>query len=220
MGWFTKLGFDLASRTRLQKYLYYRYDYSFSPHQLGYLVGALDCTASLPGVILEVGCAYGHTTVFLNKHLAAVGDRRRYICIDTFHGFTMADTNFEERERGKDGPDLRRRYADVTLRTFERTMKYNDITWVEAVKADVATWEPHLPEGVSFCLIDVDLYLPVTAALQKIVPLMQPGAVTIIDDCQAHPLWDGALQAYTEFTATHGIPARIVEGQFGLIEQS
>jgi O-methyltransferase len=218
MGWLTRAGFEAAAHTRLRKYLYYRYDYSFSPRQLGFLVECLDRTSTVPGTILEIGCAYGHTTAFLNKHLDVVGDERDYVCVDTFEGFTSSDTVFEEGERGKRRGEYRNRFADASLRSFQRTMANNGITRVTPVKADIGTWTADVATGVSFCLVDVDLYRPVEASLNKIVPLVAPGGIVVVDDCQEHPLWDGALQAYVEFTAREGIPRKIVEGKFGVIE--
>jgi SAM-dependent methyltransferase len=218
MGKLSKAGFELAARTRLRKYLYYRYMYSFNPRELGFLVECLDRTANLPCPILEVGCAYGHTTVFLNKHLAAVGDRRQYICVDTFAGFTVGDVKYEEQERGKLAECYRHSYHDADLKTFQRTLANNEITSVITIKCDVAAWEPDLPSGVSFCLVDVDLYKPVLASLRKILPLVRHGGIVVVDDCNDHYLWDGALQAYNEFTAAEGLPQRIIGGKLGLIE--
>jgi hypothetical protein len=156
--------------------------------------------------------------VFLNKHLAAVGDRRQYICIDTFAGFTIDDASYEEQERGKSAAFYRKSYHDATLKTFQRTLANNEITSVVAIKSDVAAWEPDLPSGVSFCLVDVDLYKPVLTSLRKVVPLVKPGGIVVVDDCNDHHLWDGALQAYNEFTAAEGLPRSIVGGRLGLIE--
>jgi O-methyltransferase len=218
VGRLTRAGFELAARTRLRKYLYYRYVYSFDPRELAFLIHCLDQTADLTSPILEVGCAFGHTTVFLNKHLAAVGNRRPYVCIDTFAGFTNDDARYEEQARGKSADWYRQSYHDASLTTFQRTLANNGITSVIAIKSDVAAWQPDLPSGVSFCLIDVDLYRPVLAALQKVVPLVQSGGLVVVDDCNDHRLWDGALQAYNEFTAAQGLPQTIIGGRLGLIE--
>jgi len=95
-----QVGFGLAARTPLREYLYHRYDYSFSPHQLGFLVDCLDPTADVEDTV----------------HLI-LSDRRRS---------------------------------------------------VPSVKA----------------------------ALELITPRLSPGGAIVVDDCQPHPLWDGALQAY------------------------
>ncbi len=96
-------------------------------------------------------------------------------------------------------------------------MANNNITRDIPIQADIKTYDMEPLSPISFCLIDVDLYLPVKAALEKVVRLMHPGGIVVVDDCQEHPLWDGALQAYQEFTSEHGIDPKIVEGQFGLV---
>jgi hypothetical protein len=40
----------------------------------------------------------------------------------------------------------------------------------------------------------------------------------VVDDCNDHHLWDGALQAYNEFTASQGWPPTIIGGRLGVIE--
>lgn len=217
MGTLTRVGFDLAARTRLRRYLYYRYSYEFTPRQLAVLTECLTRTAHVAGTIMEIGCAYGHTTAFLNRHLDAVDDQRPYVCIDTFEGFTPNDVAFEQQARGKAPGEFNGRFADVSLRGFQRTMANNDITRVSAIKADIGSWFPAADLKVSFCLIDVDLFKPVEAALQKIAPLLQSGGIIVIDDCQDHPLWDGALQAYTEHVTRQGLPSVILEGKLGII---
>jgi len=212
-----RLAFELASLTRLRKYLYHRYDYSFSPSQLCFLIECLRRTVDTAGAVVEIGCAYGQTTVFLEKHLRATGDPRDFVCIDTFEGFTAEDTAFEEGVRGKVSAGYDGRYADASLRSFRRTLANNGVTRVRPVQADIKSFDMAAVGPISFCLIDVDLYLPVKAALEKVVPLMGAGGIVVVDDCQEHPLWDGALQAYEEYTSSRGIEPEIVEDQFGII---
>ncbi len=212
-----RVGFQLAALTPLRKYLYYRYSYSFSPGQLCFLVDCLNRTAHVEGSVAEIGCAYGQTTVFLDRHLTAMNDARPYVCIDTFEGFTLEDRDFEERARGKSSAGYRYCFADASMKGFRRTLALNGVTRVTPVQADIKAYDMDALPAISFCLIDVDLYLPVKAALDKVMSRMSLGGIVVVDDCQPHPLWDGALQAYEEFTSEHRIEPRIVEGQFGLI---
>lgn len=212
-----RTGFRVAALTPLRKYLYYRYDYSFSPSQLCFLVRCLDETSEVRGSVIEIGCAYGHTTVFLDKHLGDRGDVREYVCIDTFAGFTEEDAAFEHGTRGKSSVSYVQSYADASLESFRRTLANNGVTRVKPVQADIKTYDVGSLGSISFCLIDVDLYLPVKKALEKVIGLMGAGGIIVVDDCQEHPMWDGALQAYREFTAERDITPDIVEGQFGLI---
>lgn len=86
---------SIAFRTGLHRMLFYRYDYMFRPRELALLVSSLTETHGQPGPILEIGCAAGHTTVYLNKHLDDLADLRDYVCLDTFAGFTDADIAVE-----------------------------------------------------------------------------------------------------------------------------
>ena len=67
-------------------------------------------------------------------------------------------------------------------------------------------------------MIDVDLYIPVLHALEAIVPLMRAGGIVVVDDCVTGQFYDGALQAYTEFTSVRGLPSKIVHSKLGVIE--
>lgn len=62
-----------------------------------------------------------------------------------------------------------------------------------------------MPPLVSVCLIDVDLYVPVLAALRKIYPRMESGGAVLVDDCSAGAHWQ-ARKAYAEFVAEHRLP--------------
>lgn len=213
-----RIGFRLLALTRLRRYLYYRYQYSFTPSQLCFLIECLDRTSEVEGAVVEIGCAFGHTTVFLDKHLSSRGDQRNYVCIDTFSGFTDDDVAFEREARGKHSVSYAGCYSDASLQHFQRTLANNGVTRVKPIQADVRTHDLDSLGPISFCLIDVDLYLPVQSALEKVMKLVSPGGIVVVDDCQDHPLWDGAWEAYREFTAQRSITPQIVEGQFGLLE--
>src|ERR1700730_17088792 len=71
-----------------------RYDYNIEPTQLAWLCRAIEDTrtahasdVSTQGCVAEVGVARGMTSVFLLEHMRQIGDKRTYVCIDTFSGF-------------------------------------------------------------------------------------------------------------------------------------
>lgn len=64
----------------------------------------------------------------------------------------------------------------------------------------------------------MDLYLPVRNSLEKLYPRMEEGSIIIVDDCEGPGLWDGALQAYEEFTHHFNLPFRIEHRKLGVIE--
>lgn len=208
---------SIAFHTGLHRIFFYRYDYMFRPSELALLVSSLTETHGQKGPILEIGCAAGHTTVYLNKHLDDLGDSREYVCLDTFAGFTEEDIAVEV-ERGHES----RRYSFVFRAYrkdwFDQTMQNNRVTRVTSIKADVNQFDFGPYEDISFCLIDVDLNRPVHTALEGVYPRMAPGGVILVDDCVASGKYDGAFEAYTEFVQRAGLPVDIREGKVGVIK--
>ena len=191
------------------------YEYMYSPSQLGFLCQQITNTAEVPGSILEVGCAWGATTVFLNRHIDELGLDVNYYAVDTFEGFTDDDIR-TEHERG-------RRYSyDAAFHAnsqawFDRTMRRNEVARVTSFRGDAATFDYKKIAPFRFVLIDVDLHRPVLAALEAIYDLVSPGGTIIIDDCKQGGEWGGAYEAFIEFTKANGLDATITHGKLGLI---
>lgn len=188
----------VAMLTGAHRALFYRYDYMHDPDQLMVLVDTITATDDLEGPLLEVGCAAGHTTVFLDRHLGVLGSERRYVAIDTFAGFTDEDIAVE-RQRGHD-ERYRWLFRNYDQSYFDQTMVNNGVTRVTSVKADANTYDFSRHAGASWCLIDVDLYRPVRATLERVLPLMAPGGIVVVDDCADSGKYDGAHQAFVEIT--------------------
>ena len=205
-------------RTPFAKYLAHRYQDCFTPAQLSFLLECVDRTASLPGPILEVGCFTGVTTVWLNKHLAATGIKKAYVAIDTFQGFLASDLRHEVKVRSKDGRPMRNAFRYNHRSWVAKALALNEVDNVTLIRADASHFDYSAYRDISFALIDVDLYLPVRSALQALFPVMAPGGVIVVDDCLADNMYDGALQAYREFTAAQGLPERIIHGKLGVID--
>jgi hypothetical protein len=95
-------------------------------------------------------------------------------------------------------------------------------TWgvnVRPVQAEIVGMLAHrLPADISCALIDVDLYDPTLAALQKVLPRMVNGGRILVDDCDDNGIFSGARQAYIDFCDRIGIPASYRFGM-GLIER-
>jgi O-methyltransferase len=192
-----------------------RYEYMYSPSQLWFLCQQITNTAEVPGSILEVGCAWGATTVFLNRHIDELGLDVDYYVVDTFEGFTDDDIR-TERERG------RRYYYDAAFHGnnkawFDRTMRRNHVARVTSFRADAATFDYKKTAPFRFVLIDVDLYRPVLATLEAIYDLVSPGGIIVIDDCKQGGEWGGAYEAFLEFAKANSLEATITHGKLGLI---
>ena len=210
----------LASDSRLMRYYLPTVEYLVFPAELGLLCQHLTETDSLPGPILEIGCEQGRTTVFLNRHLEVIKSKRKYICIDTFDGFTTGDIEFEVRRRASDERFLAGQFRAGAKSTFEKTLKFNGIKRATVIQADVNHYDFSSVDEVSFCFIDVDLFRPVTSALHKIWPKMAVNGVIMVHDCapeESNP-YRGAYEAYTEFAAECGAAIDVQE-RFGILRK-
>lgn len=204
----------LLLRTPIRELFVHQYLYMFTPTQLGFLCDQVTDTVSVPGSILEVGCAFGATTVFLNRHIDSLRLDVNYYAIDTFSGFTADDISYE-RKVGRDY-----RYNDFrenSKATFDRTMRRNGVQRVTSVRADASTFDYSKFAPFRLVLVDVDLYRPVLAVLNSIYDLMSPGGVIVTDDCAPGGPWGGAYDAYTEFTKAKRVDSVILHDKLGLV---
>jgi predicted O-methyltransferase YrrM len=117
------------------------------------------------------------------------------------------------------------------VKWFKEALRQRHITDIVVIEGDICTLDPSiLPDKVAFCLLDVDLYQPVKIGLERIYPKLSQGGLIVVDDCWSKPthLWvsgvsdayDGATQAYREFTAEHGLPEKFVETKLAIIERA
>jgi predicted O-methyltransferase YrrM len=182
-----------------------RYSYNFTPTQLFFLCQCLERTRDVAGAIVEIGCAAGNSTIFLNRFMDAAGIEKEYVCIDTFAGFTKRDIDYESQVRGKSPRLYGHAWRDWSYDLFRRTMSFNGIERVKTIRADVSDYDFAGIGAIAFCLVDVDLYAPVMAALQSVYPRVPAGGCIVVDDCVADHKYDGARQAYLEFVTGVGI---------------
>lgn len=195
-----------------------RYRYCLQVSELCAIAEAISATAGSEGRVVEMGVARGMTTVFLNTHLDALKDKRQYLAIDTFSGFTSEDVDFEVTHRGKD----RRAYFGFTYNdetVFRRNMAKLGFDRVEVLKLDVNDLEKEHLERVSVALIDVDLYRPTLQALRVTYEALEDGGYIFVDDVYTGTVYDGAAQAYFEFTDGMGLPRTTVGDKCGVIRK-
>ena len=202
--------------TPLRRFTFYRYWYNFTPEHLSFFVNCLNQTRDVPGDIYELGCANGHTAVFLNQHLQSAGIDKDYYCLDTFDGFTKEDTTFEVKHRGKTPRNLGG-FRSNKPKWLEYTLRRNHCKRTFCVKANVENYEFRQP--IAFCLIDVALYRPTVTSLHKIWDCLSPGGVAVVSNCKPGNCFDGAMQAYDEFTGKYAIRPRILHDRLGLLEK-
>lgn len=208
---FCKTGYSF-----IQSRLLPTYPYMFNPAQLTFLCDCLSKTAAIPGPIVEIGANAGHTTIFLGKYLDAINVSKRYICIDAFSGFMPEDIEVEVKDRAKPF-NYQNHFQDWTRELFQMTMDWNGLKNVNVIQADINVFDERSFDPPSFCLVDVDLYRPTKAGLNKFYHRMPPGAMLVIDDCVPNSKYDGAYQAYQEFVRENGLSERYEHGKLGVV---
>jgi O-methyltransferase len=207
---------QVAYRTPIiRDLLDHRYQYMFSPAQLAFLCEQITNVADVSGSILEVGCESGKTTVFLNRHIDNLGMAVDYYAIDTFSGFTMHDIEFEHAL----GRDYRYQveFRVNSKARFDRTMRRNGVERVTSFQADATTFDYAKISPFRMALVDVDLYRPVLSTLNAIYDLVSPGGIIVIDDCQQGGKWEGAYEAFMEFTKANDVEPVIAHCKLGVI---
>jgi len=202
--------------TPLFRYFVPRYRSTYVPAHLCRLIDLLDRTVDIPGSIIEVGCFRGETTIWLNRHLEDKKIEKPYYALDTFGGFRDADLAYEVTSRGKNLSDLSA-FASNRRSWFDKTMRLNGFNNVISIQADASKFDYSTVAPISFALVDLDLYLPMKAALEKVFSVLSPGGILVADDCQADINYDGALEAFTEFVSSHHLPLRIDFDRLGVV---
>jgi SAM-dependent methyltransferase len=190
----------------------------FLPRQLMYLCECVKKTKEIPGCIVEAGCAYGDTTIFLKKYMQEEGIDKQYIAIDTFSGFVEEHVDHEIKMRGK--PDtIHNHFFHNKKQWYDFKLRNDGITDVTSVESDVMKFDFKAVGPIAFCLLDVDLYLPIRDVLPKIYDALSPGGIIIVDDCTPDKLWDGAFQAYREFVTARRLSECVVLDKLGVIQK-
>ncbi len=192
------------------------YPYAINPAMLTFLTRAIDANRGKGGTVCEIGVGWGHTSVFLLEHIRSAGHEDRVVFVDTFRGFTSESMAHELEFRGKLKSDINRfGYASPTV--YEKNLRKQGYDNFEVVASDCEKVDWLRIGSLSVVLLDVDLYLPTLRTLEAIHPLLVPGGVILVDDCQQDQVFDGAMQAYSEFTKARNLPIEIVGGKAGLI---
>jgi O-methyltransferase len=216
---FYSLAKDFSWRTGFMRHrVFHRYPYCFSPDQLCFLLKTVSSTSMIPGSYVEVGCAWGATTVLLRMHMIEMGIDKVYYAIDTFSGFNESDLKFEVDVRSKPA-SMANWFAFNKKRWFDTAIEVSKVGPVVSVETCATKFDFDIVKPISFCLLDIDLYLPTLDVLPKLYERLSPGGIIIVDDCAPDTMWDGALQASREFVSSKGLPFDIRLRKLGIVRR-
>jgi O-methyltransferase len=197
-------------------YLYRRPVSSLKPERLYAYLDALWHRRELEGAVVEVGCYLGGTAAIAYQLLRRTGNRKRYVCVDTFGGFVEA--HFARDVELGTPEHCRRHFAENSVELVRRLLRSYGCEEIELVQADVTRLAPErLPERIAVSLVDVDLEVPVYEALCRIVPRLSPGGIVLVDDCGSDDGYAGARSGYARFAQENGVPERYFLGM-GVLE--
>jgi SAM-dependent methyltransferase len=200
-----------------RRYIFPSFPFNFTAPQLCFLCECIENTKHVEGSIAEIGCNNGSTTVFLNKYMDAQKIQKNYYALDTFSGFIAEDIELEVLDRGKTA-DLYTIFKNNKKKWFDGTMQLNKITRVRSIETDVNKYDLTTLGPLSFVLLDVDLYRPMTKAIRELYQVLSPNGIMVVDDCDStHIRWDGSYQAYIEFINERNLSPKIIYKKLGII---
>jgi O-methyltransferase len=201
----------------LARWLYHPPLTKIRPERLYLWSQTIIATANVPGAVLEIGCAFGGTAAHSDRLLRSIGVTKRYVAIDTFDGFVTDQFNYDA-DRGTP-ESFRHWFSASSLPLVRRILRQLGAPDVELIRGDIVTLAPsELPNQISAVLVDVDLSLPVHAALQKVWPLMSPGGMVLVDDCDAQ-LGFRAREGFQRFCRECDLPERYEYGM-GVLQRA
>ena len=184
------------------------------------LCEALELTRDVPGDYVEIGVYLGGSALTALHYLEEIGSPKRAWLLDTFDGF-----NYEEANHSPDAIWARTH----GLYGVQGTMDHIRQTYAgirvpfQLVAANICR-DP-LPAGItqiSVANIDVDMYEPTLAALNRVAPLMAPGGIIVAEDAASTPGLYGALLAMHRFLASplgQGYRPLFKQGQYFLMNR-
>jgi len=171
-----------------------------------------------PGWIVECGIYRGFSFFSLGKFLEifCMGDKTRKILgFDSFKGFSdLAPEDGGEvfssnRVKGGTNPSA---FESDFFELLECNNQDAFAPWVnrlEVVKGDVLESIPKYVSQnpglrISLLHIDIDIYGPVTTALEHLYPLVVPGGLVVLDE-YAHKDWPGESKALEDYFEKMGL---------------
>ena len=204
-----------AAKSALRPLVFRYPPVGLQPERLMVWLETLERTRQVPGAVLEVGCSVGGTAAVSHQMLRNLGIDKAYVAVDTFGGFVEEQFSTDERLGSPKGD--RHMFSASSVGLVRRNLDGFGATAVQLVQGDITTVPlDRLPSQLSAVLIDVDLSEPVHDALVRLVPLVAPGGVVLVDDCPEGTSWK-AREGYERYVGNAGLPALFRHG-LGIVE--
>lgn len=205
-----------AAKSVLAPLLYKFPPTGIQPERLMMYLNTIIETAAVSGPIVEVGSHLCGTSIFAYRTMRNVGIGKPYICVDTFNGF-IAEQFTPDISKGTPAAD-RFMFSDNSEYLVRRILRMHECTDIQLLQRDCTRITPaDFPDGISLCLLDVDVSEAVHKGLKCIWPLINPGGKILVDDCPENTSWK-ALDGFRAFCREIGVPAQTPFGM-GVIEK-
>jgi O-methyltransferase len=165
----------------------------------------------IPGDLIECGVWRGGACILMRAVLAAYGDETRRVWLaDSFQGVPRSDPENYQADKGIRA-DLAAGILGVSeaevRANFERYGLLDDqVRFLPGWFKDTLQDAPI--DRIAVLRLDGDLYESTIQALDALYPRLSPGGFCVVDDYQAVKACE---QAVTDYRATHGISADIVD---------
>jgi O-methyltransferase len=153
----------------------------------------------IPGVVVEIGCHKGLTSVGLAKILVAEDSAKQLHLYDSFEGISEPCEADKWQGRLPTPGNLACVTDDVVATFREHGMPCaNELVIHKGFVAD--TLPDKLPEKICFALLDVDLYEPTLHSLKTVWPRLESGGVCLLHDYRSE-MWPGVKEAWLDFAS-------------------
>lgn len=143
--------------------------------------------AEVPGVVVELGCNRGKTSVFFQMLIDHFDPTRELHLFDSFQGLPPPGPQDRYLKEGECKATVEELAAEFDKRGLRRPTIHAG--WFEK------TLSAECPAPIAFAYLDSDFYDSITTSLEHVYPRLSPNGIAIVDDyCDLglNPrAWDG-----------------------------
>tara|TARA_R100001377_G_scaffold85275_1_gene71183 strand:+ start:2082 stop:2831 length:750 start_codon:yes stop_codon:yes gene_type:complete len=154
------------------------------------------------GDIVEIGCSYGQTSIIIKNFIELFCPDKEFWVFDSFEGI-LGTSEKDSNAHGYCGDGDFASSLDSFIKRFN---EFDTDLPDEILKVDIRNMkEDDLPEKISFCYIDLDIYEPTKHILPLVWNRLKEGGVIVIDDYYYEEVFNGVKPAVDEFIEENSI---------------